>query len=267
MPAEFSTRLHVRYQDTGPDLCMRPVALVGAMQEAAVLHAESVGQGIAWHAARHRVWMIVQTRARITRLPAWRAEIAVTTWPTEMGRLLARREFLVEDEQGEVVRATTLWAFIDTLARQVTRVPPEVQAAYPTAERQLLDRRLPRPPACPPGGRESRIVTRRRDIDSNGHVNNLRYLEWLEDSLPEELPSGRRLEEINIRYQRETLPGAVVLARTARLGDEPASRGTERVRLAHEIVLADSGERIASAETFWTSVQNPPAQAGTDEVS
>jgi len=248
MSGKFSTCLTVRYQDTDAGLRMSPLALLGAMQEAAVLHAEAVGQGVAWHAARQRVWMVVQTWARVLRLPTWRSEVRVTTWATEMGRLLSKREFLVEDSAGELVRASTLWAFLDTAARQVTRVPPEVAAAYPLVEERLLGRSLPRPRACPRADREEARCARPRDIDSNGHVNNLRHLEWMLDTLPD-LPPEASLLELNIRYQREILPGARLRVRVAEL---PVRDGPGR-RCCHEIVEPASGERHSTAETRWSA--------------
>ncbi|HOX41943.1 MAG TPA: thioesterase [Myxococcota bacterium] len=247
MQGKFSTRLDVRYQDTDSNLRMTPIALLGAMQEAAVLHAEAVGQGVAWHAARARVWMVVQTWARIARLPTWRTQVTVTTWATEMGRLLSKREFLVEDEAGELVRASTLWAFLDTQARQVTRVPAEVASAYPLVAERLLGRGLPRPRPCPHPERELPMLARRRDLDSNGHVNNLRHLEWMLDCLPE-LPPEAAIRELNIRYQREILPGARALVRLARLAPQPGAGP----RFCHEIADAVSGERLSTAETTWS---------------
>ena len=247
MADSFTLRLPIRYQDVDADLRCTPITLVGAMQEAAILQSEALGRGMDWLAERQQVWMIVQTRLEIARLPAWRAELVVTTWPSDIGRLLSRREFVVADGSGECARATTLWAYVDTARHRVTRVPPELSAAYPIIEQRALPGPLGRPPRLEAALTEDERPVRRTDIDSNGHVNNLRYLAWMLDSLPVDLPASARPTRLNVRYQRETGAGERIVART---GELPAQGPLER-RFVHEVQLVSTGERIATAQTHW----------------
>ncbi len=250
MADEFSHTMQVRYQDTDARLRLTPFSLVGAMQEAAILQSEEVGRGMAWLSERSQVWMIVQTLLRIDRLPVWKSRVTISTWPSDIGRLLSRREFVIADDRGECARATTLWAFVDTAARRVTRVPGELAQAYTIVAERAIQGPFPRPPRCQNPICEDRRPIRRGDIDSNGHVNNLRYLEWMLDCLPGDLPASAGLRELNIRYQKETLPGGLVRARTEEL-PESGDASEELRRFAHDVVLADTDERIALAETAW----------------
>lgn len=243
----FSAEAPIRYQDTDRHLRCTPTALLGAMQETAILQSESVGRGIDWLAARNEVWMIVQTLVQIERTPRWRARLAVTTWPSDIGRLLSRREFLLADERGECARATTLWAYVDTTARKVARVSAELASAYPIDAARAIDGPFSRPARCQAADLVQERPIRRGDIDSNGHVNNLRYLAWMLDCLPADLPTSAELCELNLRYQKETLPDQWIVARTQELRD-PSEDGRHFV---HEVVLRETGERIATAQTGW----------------
>lgn len=249
MPGKFQITFPVRYQDTDPRLRATPTALVGIMQEAAILHSEAVGRGIDYLSSRHLSWMIVQTRAQIKQLPVWRTRVQVTTWPSEMGRLLSRREFILSDEEGRpFLTATTLWAFMDTLKRRVTRVPAEVGNAYPVFEQRALEESFRRPALCENPQLEKSFAIRRWEIDFNGHVNNLCYLDWMLETLPDEIWEGFHISELNIRYQKEAGPAGSVQAVAVELitGDR------QQRRFAHEIRLGDSGDPIAVAETAWT---------------
>lgn len=250
MPGKFQISFPVRYQDSDPRLRVTPTALVGIMQEAAVLHSEAVGRGIDYLSSRKLSWMIVQTRAKIRRLPPWRTRVSVATWPSEMGRLLSRREFLLSDgEERPFLAATTLWAFMNTQERRVTRVPAEVGSAYAVFEERALDGPFRRPAPCTRPQAEKSFAIRRWEIDFNEHVNNLRYLDWMLETLPDEIWEGFGLCEINIRYQKEAGPGGTVRAYSQEI---PPGEGQRR--FAHEIRLGDSGESIAVAETAWQPV-------------
>jgi acyl-ACP thioesterase len=251
MPGKFQISFPVRYQDSDPRLRATPTALVGIMQEAAILHSEAVGRGIDYLSSRHLSWMIVQTRAQIHKPPVWRTRVNVSTWPSEMGRLLSRREFILSDENEQpFLVATTLWAFMDTSRRRVTRVPAEVGNAYAVFEERALDGPFRRPAQCENPLMEKSFVIRRWEIDFNGHVNNLRYLDWMLETLPDDIWKSYCICELNIRYQKEAGPSGRVQALSVELTtDSQAQR-----RFAHEIRLGDTGETIAVAETAWTPI-------------
>jgi acyl-ACP thioesterase len=251
MPGKFQISFPVRYQDTDPRLRMTPTALVGIMQEAAILHSEAVGRGIDYLSSRHLSWMIVQTRAVIHKPPPWRTRVQVSTWPSEMGRLLSRREFILTGEKEEpILAATTLWAFMNTQKRRVTRVPAEVGDAYAVFEERALDGPFRRPAQCANAQMEKSFAIRRWEIDFNGHVNNLRYLDWMLENLPDDIWKDYYICELNIRYQKEAGPAGGVQALAAELASDKQGQR----RFAHEIRLGDTGEPIAVAETAWTPI-------------
>ena len=244
----FTSGFRVRYQDSDPSLLATPVALLGAMQEAAIEHSEYVERGTQWLQLRSLSWMIVQTRFEILSWPACHTDLEVITWPSEMGRLLSRREFIIKDaEKKPVLLGTTLWAFMDTAARKVTRVPEDVSGAYRVLIERALDKPFRRPEVCDEYEWQNRFPVRRREIDFNNHVNNLRYLDWMLETVPADCYEDFRVQEVNIRYQKEVSLGQAVLAKTARLSPTPGGLA----RFGHEILISESGEPIASAETIW----------------
>ena len=47
------------------------------------------------------------------------------------------------------------------------------------------------------------------DIDYNGHVNNVRYIQWIEDTLDPALLEQAGRIRLDINYLNETLPGEI----------------------------------------------------------
>ncbi|MBW1810835.1 MAG: hypothetical protein JRJ87_21770 [Deltaproteobacteria bacterium] len=254
----FTTRFRVRYQDSDPNLLATPVALLGAMQEAAIEHSEHVERGTEWLLQRSLSWMIVQTRFEILSLPTCHTNLEVITWPSEMGRLLSRREFIINDaDEKPVLLGTTLWAFMDTAAKKVTRVPEDVSNAYPVLIERALDKPFRRPEGCDQYQWQNRFPVRRWEIDFNSHVNNLRYLDWMLETVPADCYEAFRVQEVNIRYQKEVSLGQSVLAKTSRLSTVPGGLA----RFGHIILIEESSEPIASAETIWAPQQSDSTTA------
>ena len=56
---------------------------------------------------------------------------------------------------------------------------------------------------------------RRRDVDMNGHVNNVVYTEWLLEGVPESAWAELELKEIEIEFRAEATFGETVETRCA----------------------------------------------------
>ena len=87
---------------------------------------------------------------------------------------------------------------------------------------------------------------RRWEIDFNGHANNLRYLDWISESLPAEVADSFLIYDFNIRFQKEVGLGAKVQVTT----EEKEASGDSR-KFVHEIQSREDGEAISCAETVW----------------
>ena len=57
------------------------------------------------------------------------------------------------------------------------------------------------------------FVAQRSHIDLNGHVNNVRYVEWMLESAPG--AAARRPRDVEFAFRSETLAGETVVSRCA----------------------------------------------------
>jgi len=136
----------------------------------------------------------------------WNDELVVHTWPHTMERVTSDRCFEICTRQGDVVAVgESSWILVNTLTRRAARVTPEVAEAYPLVDRNVFDTPLRQPPM------ENGEVTcscrvMRRDIDTQHHVNNLVYLDYARQALPEEI-YDRPFREIAVKYSRQLLLG------------------------------------------------------------
>ena len=83
----------------------------------------------------------------------------------------------------------------------------------------------------------------RYDTDSNKHVNNIRYLQWVIESIPEEITDNYFLHEIDGRFIAEAQYGDTVLSLTKKLEANNS--------FAHTIKIEGSNTVCATANTIW----------------
>ena len=198
-------------------------------------------------------WVLSRMAVEMRRLPRRHEQIDVYTWVSDYGRLVTTRNMVISDGDGlEIGAVVTQWAMIDL----TTRRPLDLSALSDKGT-SLVDREPPiEPPRKIPAlknevfvksaamqrsreicegsllavndqanseGKEAEVHFSRKtvvysDIDFNGHVNSMKYLEWMVDALPVEVLTGIEGMRFDINYIHE-----------ARLGDLlTVCRGWER---------------------------------------
>lgn len=180
---------------------LKPSALLSFMQEVAGSHYDLTENDLVWVVSRHHVV--------IGRLPGAGESIRVETWALPPTRAAFPRATVGYDENGkEVFRGISLWVLIRTSDRAMV-LPGKANLPMVTTVRGL---ELPNPGSLAPrefACRDRRTV-RYSLLDVNGHMNNTRYLDWVEDLLPLEFHRDNSLQEFTICYLSEGKPGEVV---------------------------------------------------------
>ena len=197
------------YNDVGPDSLLSFRGLLHVLQEAAAVASDEVGYGIKDIPRTGVHWILSGWRAELLARPGWRAPLTVRTWPRGFDGFLSDRDFLVYSGETPVARGTSRWLLINAHTGRIARISQEVQAAYRSQvdSRAVFDAPLRsngKSPADAPVAFSS--VVGRRDIDTNGHVNNIHYLDYAMEALPEEvfthLPAT-----VEISFRRQLLLG------------------------------------------------------------
>lgn len=201
-------------------------AAFGFFQEAAISHAERLGVGRAAMAGRGQGWVLSRITVFMERRPRWGETITVRSWPRGGERLFALRDYDIRDASGApLVRGRSSWLILDLEKRRPLR-PQAVMDNLPL--NPGLD-------ALPGGGggleaRDGLIRAGERralysDIDYNGHVNNVRYIQWIQDiAAPGMLEQAAQIR-LDINYLNEVLPGEVTGLWTAALDEGMAVEG------------------------------------------
>lgn len=182
--------------------------LLRILQEAAAVASDEVGYGIKDIPVTGVHWILGSWRVELLDRPGWRAPITVQTWPRNFDGFLSDRDFLVYSGETLIAQGTSRWLLVNAVTGRITRITDTVRAAYTLDQRAVFDEPPRSNGKSPLDAVEAfSSVVGRRDIDTNRHMNNIRYLDYAMEALPEEvfqhLPST-----VEIAFRRQLLLGA-----------------------------------------------------------
>lgn len=194
--------------DVDPHQTARLPALCRFMQEAAYHHAGHLGLGHSYLAKRGLAWVLARLRIEVDRLPLWGDTIHIRTWPSGRDRLFFYRDFEITLEGERVLLASNAWALIDIEKRERANSDIYLNDEFPEGER-VLDSRPARLKGCSCVEGVTTPVTY-GDLDLNGHVNNVRYIEWILNSLPLGFHEMHTVQALECNFLAEAVYGQSV---------------------------------------------------------
>ena len=203
----WSERVHVRAWEVGPENEAGVPALCNWLQEAAGNHASALEWGMDNLHDRDLTWVLARLHVHMERLPAWREELLLSTWPTGVQRVLAIRDFSVQADGTSLAVATSGWVLLDTTTRRPVRPGPALQALAARTPPRALHDPFERLPELKDITRRVNVRVGRSDLDLNGHANNARFVAWALDALPGEVVRGRIPRDFEIELRAEAREG------------------------------------------------------------
>jgi len=205
----WSEKRTVRFSAVDKSNTMTLDAVMNYFQEAAVNHAENLGVGHEALAEIHQGWVLSRMSVQIDRRPKCDENITIRTWPRGSEKMLAIRDFdIIGADEIPVIRARSGWIIIDTEKRRPLR-PQTVTEKLPsnegldamTAATGLAEHQFPLD--------SLKRTAAYTDLDYNGHVNNVSYVKWIEDTMDPVLLEKAEHMRLDINYTSEILPGEV----------------------------------------------------------
>lgn len=179
--------------------------LLDHMQEAAWSNAIALGFSSIDLMENNITWVMNRMQIEFFRLPEHREKVKVETWPAGMDKYFTKRDFRVWDANDEIlVQATSNWLVMDMDTRKLIAIPEYIKEAGFVVDRNNMapiDGKVKFDPAKAEYAKD--IDVSWFDIDLNDHVNNIKYYQWILDSLPYEVLDRKRLKKIDITFRQE----------------------------------------------------------------
>jgi acyl-ACP thioesterase len=173
-------------------------------QESAGAHAENMGVGRLVLMKAGQAWILSRMSVCIRRRPVWGDRVRVRTWPRGTQKLFAIRDYELSGETGDILaQGRSAWLVVDTAKLKPLR-PQSLTTGIPLNEG--MDALADGAQSLEPRSDAAMLTDRRAaysDMDYNGHVNNARYVQWIQDALPAAEIEGAESMRLDINFLSE----------------------------------------------------------------
>lgn len=205
---QFDSR--VRYSEVDERKNLTLNGIINYFQDCSTFQSEEIGLGIQHLAERHRAWILSSWQIVIDKLPKFGERIGVQTWAYGFKAFYGDRNFAILDEGGNrIVRANSLWVYMDTESGKPTKLEREQLEGYPMGARLDMDY-APRKILLPEHMAEMEgFSVLRHQLDTNHHVNNGQYVQMAREFLPE----GFQVYQMRAEYKKAAVLHDAIIPR------------------------------------------------------
>ena len=175
---------------------------------AADFHSNDRGYGVNYLNSVNKTWVLSRLSVELDKIPAIYEDFVVETWIDSVMRYFTNRNFKITNKDGYVYGyGKSIWAMIDTTTRQpvdILKTSNETISEYLEADYANPIKKSSRVKLDDDLKLQQSILTTYSDIDINGHVNSIKYIEHILDLFPIEYYKKYRIKKFDIVYIMES---------------------------------------------------------------
>lgn len=175
----------------------------------ASFHSADRGFGIASLNEEDYTWVLSRLAIEILEMPKEYEKFTIQTWVENVYKLFTDRNFVILNQNGkEVGYARSIWAMINMKDRKPANL---LELHGDEIQNYILNKSCPidKPSRIKvEATNPTEILTAKYcDIDINGHVNSIRYIEHILDLFPKSLYESKRIKRFEMAYVAESYYG------------------------------------------------------------
>jgi acyl-ACP thioesterase len=241
----FEKQFELRYFEMDRHGQASPVTMLTLLEETAADHCLSIGHSLYDLLQQGIGWVLLSGRMVMERYPLYKEKITIRTWLSDISTFRGTRENIIFDEQGGIIgRAKGFWLFFDIKRRRPARIFDDMLEKWTiNTDKSLKDKNNKKIEPIKTAKYRKEFLVHRFDMDSNEHVNNLRYLQWAVESIPDTITDTCYLHNIDGRFVGEAQYGHTIESLT-----EPED---EEKMFTHTIRDLDNKQVCSTATTVW----------------
>lgn len=222
-----------------------PAALVRLMQEAAMQNVIRLKLSV-WDLEPLQIsWVLMRLNLRINRLPKLGEQIRILTYPAGFEKVFTHRDYRVFDADNNLIASSSsTWLLMNTQTRRMARIPdfilqynnqmpPEADyLAHATDHLPKLERLDVR----------KTYEVNWHDLDFNSHLNNTLYIQWMLETVEDQVLQTGYLKELDILFRMEALWKEVIHAQLQKIDHQT---------FLHRLVRASDDKELATMRSRW----------------
>lgn len=241
----FERQFELRYFEMNNFGETSATTILMLLEETAADHCYSINQSLYDLEKQDIGWILNSGILVMERYPVYKEKITIRTWLSGYSQVRGFRENILYDENRNIIgRSRGLWIFFDIKRRRPVQIFDVLKEKWSYCNELCIDHDITQKI----GSIDSSIHTRefkvnKYDVDMYGHVNNIRYLQWLLESTSDDISDNYYLHSIDGRFIAEAQFGDTILSFT----EEDLSDHS----FVHTIKTLGNNRVCATAKTLW----------------
>lgn len=239
----------VHYYETNYRLECKMSSIINYFCDIGTKQSEELGVGINYLMEKRLSWVFYKYDINVKRYPKYGEKIKVVTMAKSFKKFYASRAYEIYDENNEkIVEGEGIFLLINIDRRRAVRIPEDQYIVYGVDPENCPDIKVNKLEKLKEEMNKNHFKVRYGDIDSNMHVNNVRYVEWAVESLPLDIVLNYELKELSVIFEKECRHGAEI---TASYEIKEAEDG---LIILHKIVDND-GRELTVLTSKWKKIK------------
>ena len=220
-------------------------AILTLLEETAADHCYSINHSLFDLEKQNIGWVLVSGIMEMDYYPGYKEKIVIRTWLSKYSTIKGFRENIIFNEQGRIIgRAKGLWVFFDIDRRRPIQIPDDIKDKWLYINEECINHDITKKiDIIDSSDHIKKFKINRFDVDTNLHVNNIRYLQWLIESIPEDIIDNFYLHSIDGRFIAEAQLGDTIMSFT--------ERDASLTSFVHHIKTRENNTVCATARTIW----------------
>lgn len=191
---------------------------------AADFHSNERGYGMDYLNTVHKTWVLSRFVMEMNEMPEAYDRITIDTWVENVMKFFTSRNYAIRNKEGKVYGyGRSIWAMIDTDSRQPVDILQErdgLITKYIETEKECPIEPFKRVKVAKTAECIHHVETHYSDVDVNGHINSVKYIEHILDMWTIEWYKTHRLKRLDIAYVAESYFGDTLHFSVERRSDE-----------------------------------------------
>jgi medium-chain acyl-[acyl-carrier-protein] hydrolase len=220
-------------------------SIIDYLGDMAMYQSETLGVGIDHLKENKMAWVLYKWDITMESYPLLNETIKVKTFAYSFRKFYAYRKYEIYDVEGNIIGyASSVWILINTDRRRPIRISRDMCEAYGIDDNNGNALEIAGIQDIDKIHEERNFKVRYSDIDTNMHVNNVKYVVWALETVPKDIVLDYELKNIKVTYEKETTYGETIKVSTEVI------REKDKTICRHKIIN-DTGTELTLLESTW----------------
>lgn len=195
----YEADFNIRYTEIDSNNKLSPIAVMQYLQEIGCLHSDSVDMGL----NQNTGWVIIHWKVKILQSLKWNEKLHIRTWISGVQGPYCVREYKLTSRNKVIAVATSRWVLTDSNTHKIMRITEDMVKKFGIIEEHIIEEPFGKLKEPENYFATKNMVVTKREIDTNHHVNNIKYIELAYNMLEDD----DNINYIEVMYKHASVLG------------------------------------------------------------